>query len=80
MLPLLLRITRGCPGSTIRLEGLFRSDLALKRAIHKGSPDVQALAWQRIHSIWRLLGDLCMLATCKAKEKGCTCGSTTSST
>ena len=49
MLPLLLRIIRGCPGSSIRLQDLFRSDLALKRAIHKGSPNVQALAWQRIH-------------------------------
>ena len=38
MLLLLLPIVRGCPGSTIALQDLFRSDLVLKRAIQKVCP------------------------------------------
>ena len=58
MLPLLLRILRGAPGSLITLDHIFCADLALKRSIEKGSDTVAHLAQQRIAAIWQQLRDL----------------------
>ena len=56
--PLLLRILRGAPGSTITLDHIFCADLALKRSLEKGAPEAAQLARQKVALIWQQLADL----------------------
>lgn len=66
LLPLLLRILRGAPGSVITLEHIFCADLALKRSIEKGSCNAADLARQRIADLWLQLKDLGLGELCSS--------------
>ena len=58
LVPMLVRILRGCPGTCITLEAIKCIDLELKRDLRKPGTPAFAAAQKRLDEFWRLVADL----------------------
>ncbi|MCP4243202.1 MAG: hypothetical protein GY772_21820, partial [bacterium] len=58
VVPMLVRILRGCPGAHISFEAIKCIDLELKRDLRKPGTPAFAAAQKRLDELWRLIADL----------------------